>query len=78
MKFWNHVKFDYPYQKKCTKTMQNIYKNYTKHLICIFFVYKDVQIKILFDTECTNNVHQIPIHVYKKCTNCTKPIQSSD
>ena len=30
-----------PYQNYCTKTIQNVYKNYTKILICIYFVYKD-------------------------------------
>ena len=27
--------------KNCTKTIQNVYKKYTKQLICIYFVYKD-------------------------------------
>ena len=31
----------YPHQKLCTTIIQNVYKNYTKHVICIYFVYKD-------------------------------------
>ena len=45
------------------------------------FVYalytKIVQIKILYDNECTENVHQIPTGI-QKCINCTKLVQSSD
>ena len=74
----------------CTKIIQN-----TKFVYILYT--KIVQIKILYDNECTKNVHQIPSNiqkqtvtkfrlntasnlqcmffVYKKCTNCTKPIQ---
>ena len=31
----------YPHQKLCTTIIQNVYKNHTKHVICIYFVYKD-------------------------------------
>ena len=31
----------YSYQKNCTKTIKNVHKNYTKQLICIYFIYKD-------------------------------------
>ena len=48
---------------------------------------KIVQIKILYENECTKNVHQIidihiykkiHIHIYKSCTDCTKLVQSAN
>ena len=61
---------------------KNLYKNYkmdTKIIQNTKFVYilytKIVQIKTLYDNECTRNIHQIPTYIQKKYTNyktCTK------
>ena len=48
--------------KNCTKPIQNVYKKYTKQFVYILYT-KIVQIKILFDNECTKNVHQIPTYI---------------
>ena len=64
--------FFFPYQEICTKTIQNVYKilQNTKLLQRS----KIVQIKILYDNECTKNVLQIPTYIqkmyqlYKTCT----------
>ena len=49
------------------KFVQKLYKMYTKTIQNTKFVYslhaKIVQIKILFDNECTKNVHQIPTYI---------------
>ena len=51
------------------KIVQKLYKIYTKIKQNTYFVYvlytKIVQIKILFDNECTKNVHKIPPYIQK-------------
>ena len=43
----------------CTKAIQNVCKNYTKHWICIYFVamQKLQKIKILYNNKCTENIN---------------------
>ena len=47
--------------------LQKLYKMYTKviqNTISVYVWYtKIVQIKILYDNECTKNVHQIPSYI---------------
>ena len=54
---------------------------YTKIILNTKFVYnlytKIVQIKILYDNEYTK-VYIKFLNIYKKCTNCTKVVHSSD
>ena len=59
--------------------VQKLYKMYLKIIQNTKFIYilhtKIVQIKILYDNECTKNVHQIPTYVqkmYKLQKTCTK------
>ena len=62
------------------KFARKLYKMYTKIIQNTKFVYilytKIVKIKISYDNECTNNVHQIPTYIqkmytlYKTCTKC--------
>ena len=51
------------------KFVQKLYKIYTKIIQNTKLVYilytKIVQIKILYDNECTKNVHQIPTDIKK-------------
>ena len=51
------------------KFVQKLYKIYTKIIQNTKLVYilytKIVQIKILYDNECTKNVHQIPTYIKK-------------
>ena len=57
-----------PYQKICTKITQN-----TKFVYILYT--KIVQIKILYDNECTKNVHHISTYIqkmYKLYKTCTK------
>ena len=64
-----------------TKFVQKLYKMYTKIIKNTKFVYflytKIVQIKILYDDEC-KKMYITFLHIYKKCTNCTKLVQSLD
>ena len=51
------------------KFVQKLYKIYTKiiqnnKLVYILYT-KIVQIKILYDNECTKNVHHIPTYIQK-------------
>ena len=49
----------------------------TKFVYMIYFVYKDcIQINILYDNECTINVHQI--RTYKQKMYRLYKVQSSD
>ena len=68
-------------QSLTKKIVQKLYKIYTKIKQNTYFVYvlytKIVQIKILFDNECTKNVYQIPVYIYiqklyKLYKTCTK------
>ena len=61
------------------KFVQTLHKIYTTILQSTKFVYilytKILQIKILYDNECTRNVHQIPTYIqklYKLHKICTK------
>ena len=61
------------------KFVQKLYKMYTKIIQNTKFVYilytKIVQIKILYDNECTKNVHHISTYIqkmYKLYKTCTK------
>ena len=65
------------------KFVQKLYIMYTKIIQHTKFVYilytKIVQIKILYDNECTKKLHHISTYyIYKKCTTCTKLVQSLD
>ena len=52
--------------------MQQLYKTINLYV----FVYKECTNQILYDNECTKNVHQIPAHIQKMYNklykNCTK------
>ena len=61
------------------KFVQKLYKMYTKIIQNTKFVYilytKIVQIKILYDNECTKNVHHISTYIqkmYKLYKTCSK------
>ena len=60
-------------QKNCTKTIQNVH---TKKILNTKFAYilytKIVQIQILYNNECTKNIHQIPTCIQKMYKTCTK------
>ena len=60
--------------KNSTKTIQNVYKKYTKHLICIRKLYK-LKFRLITNGQ---KIYIIFLHVYKRCTNCTNLVQSSD
>ena len=53
--------------------LQKLYKMYTKiiqNTISVYVWYtKIVQIKILYDNECTKNVHQIPSYIQENKQN---------
>ena len=65
-----------PHQIISTKTIQNVYKTHTNTKFVYFLHTKIVQIKILYDNECTRNVHQLSTYIqkmyrlYKTCTKC--------
>ena len=50
---------------------------FTSPIILPILCKKTVQIKIWYDNKCTKNVHHSPTYI-KKCTNCTKFVQSSN
>ena len=66
-------------ERMAKKFVQKLYKTYTKIIQNTKFVYilyaKLVQIKILYNNECTNNVHRIPTYIqkmYKLYKTCKK------
>ena len=53
------------------KFVQKLYETLNLYI----FVYKDCTNQILYDNECTENVHQIPTYIqkiYKLYKTCTK------
>ena len=69
------------YQKICTKTMQNIWltiqklcKTLNLYIFCVQGLYKS-KVCVMMNVQ---KIYIKFLHVNKKCTNCTKLVQSSN